>query len=102
MEYLGWLFAGGLLVFIWMKRQRVGFYFSDETSDSVAGLLAAHFKPLPVSDITITERQFPFRVRADLQKAVDDLFDKDSKIVHFFGVRREYSHEGVTLVRLPC
>ena len=97
MDYLGWLLAGGLLAFIWIKRQRMSVYFSDSESDSVAGLLAAHFKPLPISDVTITERKFPFRVRADLQRAVDDLFDEDSEIVHFFGVRREFSNEGISL-----
>ncbi len=77
MDHLGWLLAGGLLALMWLKRKRMGIYFSDPESDpdSVAGLLAAHFKPLPVSDVTITERKFPFRVRADLQRAVDGLFD---------------------------
>ncbi|MEM1224053.1 MAG: AAA family ATPase [Planctomycetota bacterium] len=99
MNYLGWSLAGGLLAFIWMKRQRMGVYFSASNMepDSVAGLLASHFKPIPVNDITITERKFPFRVRADLQRAVDGIFEKNSEIDHFFGVRREYSHEGVTL-----
>ncbi|HBE67592.1 MAG TPA: cell division protein FtsH [Planctomycetaceae bacterium] len=98
MEYLGWLFACGLLAFIfWVQRQRLGVYFSNESSDSVASLLAAHFQDLPVNDITITERQFPFRVRADLQCAIDEILSTDTKIVHFFGVRREYSNEGVAL-----
>ncbi|MEM6469371.1 MAG: AAA family ATPase [Planctomycetota bacterium] len=97
MEYLGWILACGLLAFLGLKRQRYGVYFSDESPDSVAGLLTKHFEPLPVSEITITDRQFPFRVRADLQKAVDKLVNQDSTIIHFFGVRREYSHEPVTL-----
>ena len=97
MEYLGWLVSGGLLAILWSKRRRVGIFFGNSRSDSVASLLTEHFRPLPVSDISITERQFPFRVRADLQRAVDDLFDTESQIVNFFGVRREYAHEGVTL-----
>ncbi|MCC9602166.1 ATP-binding protein [Stieleria sp. JC731] len=97
MDYLVWFLAGGVLAFIGLKFQRFGISFSGEAADSVADLLKAHFKPLPVKEITITERQFPFRVRADLQKAIDELFGTDSKIVHFFGVRREYSHEGLSL-----
>ena len=36
----------------------------------MAALLQSHFHPISTSDITISEREFPFRVRADLQKAI--------------------------------
>ena len=64
---------------------------------SIPALLAAHFHPITTEDITISERQFPFRVRADLQRAIDRLFGDDTQIVHFCGVAQEYSHEAVTL-----
>jgi tetratricopeptide (TPR) repeat protein len=59
-------------------------------------LLSEHFDPLPLADLAITERQFPFRVRADLQRAVDRLFDQSTRIEQFCGVKKEYSYEGVS------
>jgi tetratricopeptide (TPR) repeat protein len=59
-------------------------------------LLAEHFDSLPLADLTITERRFPFRVRADLQRAVDRLFDGSTQVKHFCGVKKEYSYEGTT------
>ena len=50
-----------------------------------------------MDNITISERQFPFRVRADLQRAIDHLFGSKTTISHFCGVRKEFSHEGLTL-----
>ncbi len=103
MDYLGWLiaglFAGGIIVFLTRSCSLVGFSVGGDKSkpDSVASLLAQHFSPLPTSGITISERQFPFRVRADLQRAIDRLFGDETKIIHFFGVRRSYSHESVSL-----
>ena len=56
-----------------------------------------HFQPLPTDDISISERQFPFRVRDDLQRTIDKLFGSETKVLHFCGVRNEYSHGTVTL-----
>ena len=47
--------------------------------------------------LTISERQFPFRVRADLQRAIDHLFDSGTTIHHFCCVKSEYDHQGITL-----
>jgi cell division protease FtsH len=54
-----------------------------------------HFAPVSTDDITITERQFPFRVRADLQRAIDRLFTESTKVVHFCGVKQHFAHEGI-------
>jgi len=62
----------------------------------VSLLLAEHFEPLPLADLAITERRFPFRVRADLQRAVDRLFDKSTRVEHFCGIKKEHSYEGVS------
>ncbi len=101
MEIIGWLvtglFVGGIGMFFVMKRASTVAALLCSDPDSVSSLLARHFHPLPTSEITISERQFPFRVRADLQRAIDRLFGEETQILHFFGVRREYSHEGVTL-----
>ena len=100
MEYLGWLLVG-LLVGIgltfavsrWLKRNR---YMADGHA-SVSSLLRKHYHPVKLDDITIAERQFPYRVRADLQRAIDRLFGEETRILHFCGVRKEFSHEGITL-----
>ena len=63
----------------------------------VSKLIEAHFHPTPHDNLTISERQFPFRVRADLQKAITRLFDSTAKVCYFCGVRKEYSHEGISL-----
>ena len=60
-------------------------------------LLHRHFQPVAIADITISERQFPYRVRADLQRAIDRLFGEATRVVHFCGVRKEFSPDGVTL-----
>ncbi len=99
MDYLGWLLvgliAGAILAATIIKRIRVG--SQSAQANGVAKLLAAHFRPLPLGNITISQRQFPFRVRADLQKAIDCLFGEKTRILHFCGVRQEYSHKGITL-----
>src|SRR5258708_12071267 len=68
-----------------------------ETIGDIATIIRAHFAPTGLPNITISERQFPFRVRADLQRAIDRLFSSSTVIRHFCGVRKEYSHEGLTL-----
>ena len=44
-----------------------------QSSDLVWPLLLEHFGPLRPEDLSISERQFPFRVRVDLQAAIDRL-----------------------------
>jgi cell division protease FtsH len=61
----------------------------DGSPQLVAPLLTAHFKPTTASDITITERRFPFRMRADLQRTIDKVFGGEIAVKHFFGVRTE-------------
>ena len=99
MENLGWILFGiavgvavGVLVTKWIASQS-----KSSKSGEVSELLKKHFHPLPMNDITISQRQFPFRVRADLQRAIDRLFGETTQIRHFCGVRREFSHDGVTL-----
>lgn len=101
MAYLGWLFlglligAGFALYFTRFRKSSVSDGKTETTS--VVSLVTSHFKPVAVEDITISERKFPFRVRADLQKAIDQLFSQETKVLHFCGVRKEFSHESVSL-----
>ena len=100
MAYLGWLLVGllvgsGLTVAVsrWLKRH----HYVADGHVSVSSLLRKHYQPVKLDDITIAERQFPYRVRADLQRAIDRLFGEQTQILHFCGVRKEFSHEGITL-----
>jgi cell division protease FtsH len=68
-----------------------------ENVTPIPTLMQAHFAPTSLQAITISERQFPFRVRADLQRAIDAMFSADTKVSHFCGVQKEYSHESLTL-----
>jgi len=99
MAYFGWLLVGllaggGIGAWVVWRFSEVRF---EDGHASVATLLKSHFHPTAIADVTISERQFPFRVRADLQRAVDRLFGDDTRILHACGIRREYSHEGIGL-----
>lgn len=100
MAYLGWLLCGlviGGMATILIERRFRNRGRSTAGHSAVASLVIAHFHPTPTSDITIAERKFPFRVRADLQRAIDRLFVENTLILYSCGVRREYSHESVCL-----
>jgi hypothetical protein len=60
-------------------------------------LLQRHFRPAPVDALSIAEREFPLRVRADIQSALDGLVVElfSARSVH--GLRHEYSPEGIRL-----
>lgn len=103
MDYLGWLLLGiilgaaGVTVATRFLRKRFLLSLASPNHTIAADLVRAHFRPISTDDLTISEREFPFRVRADLQLAIDRLFGDETKTVHFCGVRKEYSHEGVTM-----
>lgn len=97
----GWMVLGvavglGGAAAILTRRHRVPAVQTDKPT-RIADLIRSHFQPNSVSQVTISERRFPFRVRADLQRAIDRLFEDETRICHFCGVRKEYSHEGVSL-----
>lgn len=105
MEYLGWFFVGlliggGLAFGVLTQALIPGFELrrgKRSGAPSVAALLKAHFHPVAMIDITVAERKFPFRVRADIQRTIDKLFGDGIKVHHFFGVRKEYHHGGTTI-----
>src|SRR5690348_11543756 len=90
---LGWITSGMVLGAIatalafrkWLQRRSGG-------KKPIAGLAEKHFKPVKIDSLALSERQFPFRVRADLQLAIDKLFGSGTKIVHFSGIHKEYAH----------
>jgi len=89
---LGMVLGSGIGYWLFVRRSH-----GKKGRSPIAALLQAHFQPTPLDNITIAERRFPFRVRADLQRAIDRLFGEAAAVCHFCGVRKEYSHEGVTL-----
>lgn len=66
----------------------------------IRSLLQSHFHPADLESTMIFERKFPFRVRADLQRAIDRLFLDKTKVSHFCGVQKEDSYEGLNFSRL--
>ncbi|QDT80620.1 ATP-dependent zinc metalloprotease FtsH 3 [Gimesia maris] len=97
MAYLGWLLLGLILGVAISFPVLKAFRRKTSHQDSVVPLLKSHFHPSPIGAITITERTFPMRVRADLQIAIDQLFGEGITVRHFCGVRGEFSHHGVNL-----
>lgn len=55
-----------------------------------ADLIRRHFGRLPVDKLVITERTFPFRVRADLQCALTEVLANEFECSQFSGLRKEY------------
>lgn len=103
-ENLGWLFAGllagGALVFWRTSTWQFGeprFEAQLSESQSVAELLRRHLHPLRFDELLIAERRFPFRMRADLQRTLDELFETSIPVHQFVGVRKEYSMGEISL-----
>ena len=82
--------------FGWSGKRR----FPQGNQRFIRPLLESHFHPATQKDLTVSERRFPFRVRADLQRAIDCLFVAGTTISHFCGVEKEYSHEGLSFSSL--
>lgn len=79
----------------------VGGFINDRVQQSRASAiyhrLRKAFRPLPLSCLTVTERQFPARIRADLQRALDEYFRNRATVIHLCGVRTENDMFGVDL-----
>lgn len=56
-----------------------------------------HFAPAKLPEIAIGERNFPMRMRVDLQRVIDQLFATNQLISYFSGIRMESQREGATL-----
>jgi cell division protease FtsH len=102
MDNLGWWFAGILvaaaLFRVATSRWRWGALWMApaDTTSTVAALIQAHLTPLRFEDISIAERRFPFRMRADLQRTTDAMFGGEISVHRFVGVRKEYAMGGLS------
>lgn len=80
-----------------LEQQREETMPADKTL--ILPILQNHFGETPLDQLSITERRFPSRVRADIQRALDDL-EKQITVHHFTGVRKQYDHHGVNFTDL--
>jgi cell division protease FtsH len=66
----------------------------------VHSLIEAHFKPIPLDKLSLTERRFLHRVRADLQRAVEGLLDGRLKVLGWYGLFKHYNHQEIDFAEL--
>lgn len=66
-------------------------------SNAIHRRLSRAFRPLSLASLTVSERQFPARIRADLQRALDDRFAGAATVLHHCGIRIENDMFGVDL-----
>ena len=66
-------------------------------SRKISVLIQRHFRPTAPDAITVSERRFPFRVRADLQRGIDRLFESGTTICRFCGVQNNQFPMGISL-----
>lgn len=74
--------------------------FGRRRRQRVFGLLTKHFGREALPSLTISERKFPIRVRADLQRAVELILGETKGLLHFCGVRQEFAFEGMSFAGL--
>lgn len=85
LRYGACVFAGvitGIAIASWIRSVR---------SPQVFKLLRSHFAPTSLNTVSVTERQFPARVRVDLQRCIDEFFHKETDIKQVCGIRNEDS-----------
>jgi len=56
-------------------------------------------RPVPLASLTVTEREFPARIRADLQQALEQFF-RECEVLHCCGVRVTEDFHGIDLAHL--
>lgn len=79
-----------------MVRRKLQNRNSGSQPQGVAELLRQHFHPTPVSQINITSRTFPARVRADLHRSLDELINENYEVSFFSGLQQS-PFEGISL-----
>lgn len=66
----------------------------------ISTMLTRHLGKMQADRITISEREFPFRVRADLHTAIQHVVSSGTRICHFCGLQRMFDFHGVDLAGL--
>ena len=62
--------------------------------NGVRQLIQDHFKPIPLDRLSLTERRFPHRVRADLQRAVETILKARMKVLGSYGLFKHFDQQG--------
>ena len=100
MEALLGLLVGGALVLLYTRI--IGPALSERhnkklSPTNVASLLQTHFSSVPIHQLSVSERRFPFRMRADLQGTIDSLMSEEFAVLQFLGVQKEYNFGGISI-----
>jgi cell division protease FtsH len=82
------------------KPKKTCLSLAQRSNQYIRHLLMEHFGFLSMDEIIIAERKFPFRVRVDLQRAINSLFTEGTNICNFCGVQKEHCYEGLNLSAL--
>lgn len=80
----------GLLGWIIWKRER---------RSTLSRQIEKHFQPSSLSQLVVSERQFPVHIRADLQHAIDEFID-GADVRYFTGIQKEFGFGGVDFTSL--
>jgi cell division protease FtsH len=71
-------------------------FFRGRRRRRVSALLAKHFGRAKLESLSVAERQFPVRVRPDLQRAVVELFGDAVKGRQFFSMRQDLAMQTIS------
>jgi len=63
-------------------------------------LVRRHFAPTHTSELITTTREFPLRMRVDLQRILNELLGHYYSTNNFTGIHSGYSHEGINFAGL--
>ncbi len=74
--------------------------FGRKRSSLVHPLIRSHFQPMPLNRLSLTERRFPHRVRADLQRAIEGLLKAPMRVLGTYGLFKHYDHQGIDFAKL--
>ena len=100
-DWIGLIFLAGLVGFVGGGFCIFQLFFKKkEPADSAAERLKEHFDSPLLADLVVAKRTFPTGIRADLQRALDQLFAADAKVVDSTGVKSDYAHLGLVFGNL--
>jgi DNA replication protein DnaC len=79
-----------------------GWPFSARGDTYIVDLLQKHFGTTNPTELSIVKRDFPFRVRADLQRAIDSIIDSSGpvRVMGFCGVPQQHALQGIDFASL--
>lgn len=72
-----------------------------EQAHAIYYLLQRHFQPTPIGELRVATRQFPMRMRADVQRGFDAMFGGDLTVARLLGVKYDHEYfQGIELAHL--